>query len=86
MKAKNYIGTSRPSGTYDKHLLSAIESNLNYFNTCKKKGILSIEHYVAGGDQWKLLKDGFPILMDITLEEIYYAIAAIINYNRKEIK
>lgn len=86
MKTKNYTGISRPCGKYDKHLLSIIESNLDHFNTCKKKGILSIEHYIAGGDQWKLLKDGNPILMDITLDEIYYSVAAIINYARKELR
>lgn len=86
MKTKNYTGTSRPIGTYDKNLLSIIEGNLKHFNCCKKKRILSIEHYIAGGDQWKLLKDGKQILVDMTLEQIYCAVAAIINYNRKEIR
>lgn len=83
MKTKNYIGTSRPMGEYDKQLLGIIEGNLNYFNTCKKKRILSVEHYVDNGDQWRLLKDGRQILVDMTLDELYYAVAAIINYNRK---
>ena len=86
MKTKNYIGTSRPCGEYDKQLLGILENNLNYFNICKKKGILSVEHYVDNGDQWKVMKDGKDILVDMTLEQAYCVVAAIISYARKELK
>ena len=86
METKNYTGTSRPCGEYDKQLLCIIESNLNYFNSCKKKGILSIEHYVYNGDQWKVMKDGKDMLVDMTLEQAYCVVAAIISYARKELK
>ena len=86
MKTKNYIGTSRPMGEYDKIVLSIIERNLSYFNTCKKKGILSVEHYVSNGDQWKVMKDGKDLLVDLTLEQAHCVVAAIISYARKELR
>lgn len=86
MKTKNYTGISRPMGEYNKGLLNIIENNLNHFNTCKKKGILSVEHYVDNGDQWKVMKDGKNILVDMTLEQAYCVIAAIISYARKELR
>lgn len=83
METKNYIGTSRPCGEYDKVTLKIIESNLNYFNANKRKGILSIEHYIDCGDQWKILKDDGVLLYDMTLDQVHYAIAGIINYTRE---
>ena len=83
MTTKNYIGTSRPCGEYDKVKLEVIEHNLQYFNANKRKGILSIDHYVDGGDQWKILKDGSMMLFDMTLDQVYYTIAGIIIYARE---
>ena len=82
METKNYTGTSRPSGEYDKTTLKIIESNLNSFNANKRKGILTVEHYVDCGDQWRLLKDGCIMLCDMSLLSTHYAVAAIINYER----
>ena len=87
MKTKNYTGTSRPCGYYDKILLSIIENNLNSFNANKRKGVLTVEHYIDGGDQWRVLKDGKAILNYMTLYELHYVVAGIINYTVvKEVK
>ena len=83
MKTKNYTGTSRPSGEYDKAKLKVIEHNLQYFNSNKRKGILTVEHYIDGGDQWKILKDGSVMLFDMTLDQVYYTIAGITIYERR---
>ena len=82
MKTKNYIGTSRPLGVYNKRLLEIIESNLNYFNENKRKKILTVEHTIEGGDQWKVLKGNITLVSDMSLEELYYAVAGIISYER----
>ena len=83
MQTKNYIGESRPCGKYDKTKLDVIQHNLQYFNANKRKGILSVEHYVDGGDQWKILKDGNMMLFDMTLDQVYYTIAGIVIYTRE---
>lgn len=82
METKNYTGTSRPIGEYNKRLLDIIESNLNYFNANKRKGILTVEHTIDGGDKWKILKDGKILTCNMSLEEVYYAVAGIITYER----
>ena len=79
---KNYTGISRPCGEYDRAKLEVIEHNLKYFNANKRKGILSVEHYIDGGDQWKILKDGYVMLFDMTLDQVYYTIAGITIYER----
>lgn len=81
---KNYIGQSRPLGEYNKNTLLILESNLNYHNRNKRKGILTVEHYITGGDWWRLMKDDNVILDFQTLSEINSAVTGIINYNRKE--
>lgn len=80
MKAKNYTGTSRPCGEYNKKLLDIIESNLNFFNAKRQKGVLTVEHTIECGDQWKVLKDGKTLVSNMSLEELYYAVAGIISY------
>ena len=82
MKTKNYTGISRPSGNYDRAILKTIENNLNYFNANKRKGILTVEHYVDCGDQWRLLKDGCVMLCDMSLLSLHYAVAAIASYEK----
>ena len=77
---KNYIGTSRPCGEYNKTLLTIIERNLLSFNAGKRKGIMTVEHYVDCGDQWRILIDEKEKLCNMTLEQIYYAVAAICVY------
>lgn len=62
METKNYTGTSRPSGEYDKAKLETIQHNLRYFNANKRKGILTVEHYIDGGDYWKILNDEQVVL------------------------
>ena len=81
MENKSYIGTSRPVGQYNHMLLTIIERNLFTFNAGKRKGVLTIEHYVDDGDQWRILVDGKEKLVGMTLEQIYYAVAAIVVYN-----
>ena len=83
MKSTNkptYTGTSRPSGHYNKPKLEVMENNLSHFNKGKRKNILSVEHYVDGGDRWMMKKDGELILGYMTLDECYASVAAIINY------
>lgn len=80
---KNYAGTSRPCGEYNKELLFIIESNLNYFNQNKRKGILTVEHYIDNGDQWKILKDKKTLVCGMTLEQLYYAVASIVCYEMR---
>lgn len=82
METKNYIGTSRPSGEYNKRLLEIIESNLNYFNAKKRKGILTVEHTIEGGDRWKIRKDDKILVCNMSLKELYYTVAGIITYER----
>ena len=82
MKTKNYTGTSRPLGEYNKRLLDIIENNLNYFNEGKRKKFLTVEHTIDGGDKWKILKGNKTLVSDMTLEELYYAVAGIISYER----
>lgn len=82
MKTKNYTGISRPIGEYNKRLLEIIESNLKFFNENKRKGILTVEHTVDGGDKWKVLKGNITLVSDMSLEELYYAVAGIISYER----
>jgi hypothetical protein len=80
MEVKNYIGTSRPLGEYNKTLLTIIERNLLSFNADKRKGIVTVEHYVDGGDQWRILIDEKEKLCGMTIEQLYYAVAAICVY------
>ena len=82
MKIKCYTGISRPLGEYNKRLLEIIESNLNYFNGNKRKNFLTVEHTIDGGDKWKILKGNITLVSDMTLEELYYAVAGIISYER----
>lgn len=83
METKNYTGASRPCGEYNKKLLDIIEVNLNYFNAKKRKGILTVEHTIEDGDQWKVLKDNRILVCNMTLEELYYAVAGIISYESR---
>lgn len=83
MKTKNYIGTSRPCGEYNKGALMVIEGNLQHFNKNKRKGIITVEHYIAGGDQWQLLIDEKPILTFMSLDQLYYAVAGIVLYAKE---
>lgn len=80
MEIKNYIGTSRPLGEYNKTLLTIIERNLLLFNTDKQKGIVTVEHYVDGGDKWCILIDEKEKLCGMTIEQLYYAVASICVY------
>lgn len=80
METKNYTGTSRPCGEYNKRLLEIVERNLSYFNSNKRKGILTVEHYVDGGDQWEILKDNKVLVCNMNLKELYFAVAGIICY------
>lgn len=83
MKAKSYTGISRPLGEYNKRLLEIIEGNLNFFNTKKRKGILTVEHYVENGDKWRICKDNKNLVCGMTLEELYYAVASTISYETR---
>lgn len=83
MEKENYIGTSRPLGEYNKNMLEILRSNLEYFNAKRRKGILTVRHYVAGGDWWELQKDGTTLINYATLSEISYAVLAIANYTRR---
>lgn len=65
------------------NMKKGIEGNVKIFNMGKRKNLLSVKHYVANGDQYKILK-GDKIIADfMTLDQCYYAIAAIVNYTSK---
>lgn len=84
IKERNeYVSISRPVGEYDKRMLQVVQNNLKYFNTKKRNGIITVEHYVANGDRWQMLKDGKCMLSDMSLNELYYAVAAIIRYKQE---
>ena len=85
MEIKSYIGASRPLSlrNYDKRYLDIIESNLNYFNKGKQKGILTVEHYISEGDQWQILLDGHLLLCDMTLNAVLYTTLGIMRYARE---
>ena len=80
MKTKNYTGTSRPCGEYNKLIVGLIERNLNNFNKHKRKGILSVEHYIDDGDKWKILKDNSVIVSDMNLEQLFCGVISITFY------
>lgn len=83
METNSYIGISRPLGEYDKMLLSVVESNLNYFNRNKRKGVLTVNHYVDQGDQWEILCDGNVVFNFMTLKEMFVAVATVIRYEER---
>lgn len=70
---------------YENRLLDTIESNLNYFNNGKSKGKLSAELFVSDGNKADLYKDGSKICFCITLDQLFWAVVGIVNYNRKEV-
>ena len=83
METKSYIGKSRPCGDYDKVKLTIIDNNLICFNRNRKKKILRIDHYVDGGDKWVVIMDNYPLLSDLTLDQVYYTVAGIIRYTNE---
>lgn len=77
------MNTTNTQEIYKTNMKQIIEANLQHFNTGKRKNLLSVKHYIANGDQYKILK-GDKIIADfMTLDECYYALLAIINYTAK---
>lgn len=77
------MNTTNTQEIYKTNMKQIIEANLQHFNTGKRKNLLSVKHYIANGDQYKILK-GDKIIADfMTLDQCYYALLAIINYTAK---
>lgn len=77
------MNTTNTQEIYKTNMKQIIEANLAYFNAGKRKNLLSVKHYIANGDQYKILK-GDKIIADfMTLDQCYYAVLAIINYTAK---
>lgn len=77
------MNTTNTQEIFKTNMKQIIEANLAYFNTGKRKNLLSVKHYIANGDQYKILK-GDKIIADfMTLDQCYYALLAIINYTAK---
>ena len=77
------MDTTNTQEIFKTNMKQIIEANLAYFNTGKRKNLLSVKHYVDNGDQYKILK-GDKIIADfMTLDQCYYALLAIINYTAK---
>lgn len=63
----------------EKICMQIIESNLSSFNYSKRKGILSVKYVVDGGNRAEIYKDG-KLLLNVTIDQAMFAIAAIIRY------
>ena len=73
--------TNNTSETSQKAIMiNGIEENVKRFNSNKRKNLISVKHYVANGDQYKIIKGNKVIVDFLTLDQCYYAIVAIINY------
>ena len=64
----------------EKRFMETIESNIRYYNGNRRKKILGIKYYVEDGNKAKLTKDNRDFLTGMTIEQAYYAVAAITNY------
>lgn len=67
----------------EKRFMETTESNLEYFNRNRKKGKIEVNYYVDGGNKADVIKDGCVILSCVTIENAYWTVAGIINYERR---
>ena len=65
----------------EKICMQIIESNLSSFNYGKRKGILSVKYVVDGGNRAEIYKDE-KLLLNVTIDQAMFAIAAIIRYQK----
>lgn len=63
----------------EKVFMQIIESNLQSFNANKRKGILSVKYVVDGGNRAEVYKDD-TLLLNVTIEQAWAAIAGICRY------
>lgn len=63
----------------EKVYLGLTDDNLKHYNA-HHKAKLSVDYTADNGMCAKILKNGKVILSGMTIENVYYAVAAIINY------
>lgn len=63
----------------EKIFMEIINSSLAYFNSNKRKGKLTVDYVVDGGNRAEIRKDG-ELLLNVTIEQAWAAVAAIIRY------
>lgn len=63
----------------EKIFMEIIKSNLAAFNANKRKGKLTVDYVVDGGNRAEIRKDG-ELLLNVTIEQAWVAVAAIIRY------
>lgn len=69
---------------YEDRLLDTIESNINFFNQGKfRTNQLYVKLYVDNGNRANLYKGQMKICTDMTLDQLFWAVVGISNYNRK---
>lgn len=66
----------------EKIFIEIIKSNLAYFNSNKRKGKLTVDYVVDGGNRAEIRKDG-ELLLNVTIEQAWAAVAAIIRYEEE---
>ena len=66
----------------EKIFMEIIKSNLASFNANKRKGKLTVDYVVDGGNRAEIRKDG-ELLLNVTIDQACFAIAAIIRYNKE---
>ena len=54
----------------EKRYISIIESNLQFFNTGRRKKLL-VQYYVSGGNKALILWGGVTIAADLTIQEAH---------------
>ena len=59
-----------------------LESNIEAFNAHKRKGKLAVEFVVDGGNRALVYSDG-ELLLNVTIEQAWAAVAGIIRYQRR---
>lgn len=59
--------------------IELIDDNLSLFNANRRKGIVTVDYVVDGGNRAEIRKDG-KLLLNVTIDQAYYAVAAIIRY------
>lgn len=63
----------------EKIFMEIIKSNLASFNANKRKGKLTVDYVVDGGNRAEIRKDG-ELLLNVTIDQAWAAVAAIIRY------
>lgn len=66
----------------EKRYISIIESNLQHFNTGRRKKLL-IQYYISGGNRALVLWGGAPVAAELTIQEAHYFVWGFIKGRAK---